>query len=306
MNWTYYEILRIPELMEKIESSKFQFEGDRKYVFVGCGSSYNLALIISQIVRKYGIESEVVTGGKVVSFDYIPQCDIGIFISRTGESTETVQSAKKFKSKGIKIIGICCESTSSLGAVCDEAYAFDFLHEESVVMTGSFVALLQFFIGKRDISEECSRIIERSQSIIKELDLKSFNHFVFLGFDEEYAISKESALKMQEMALQYVEFHEPLEYRHGPIARLSDTSLVVINSKDTLFERDLSKELRKHTKVIFLGKNGDIDIEYENGLETPLKLIFALLLAYNKAITEGYNPDSPDKLSKSVKIDTSY
>jgi len=309
MNWTYFEILRIPELIEKIGkigTSKFPFENDKRYVFVGCGSSYNLALAITQVMKKFGIESEIITGGKVISFDYVPQCDVGIFISRTGESTETVQAAAKFKNKGIKTIGVCCESKSSLQMVCDETYAFDFLHEESVVMTGSFVALLQFFIGGRDISEECSRIIEESQSIIKEINLKSFNHFVFLGFDEEYAISKEGALKMEEMALQYVEFHEPLEYRHGPIAKLSDKSLVIINSKDTKFEFDLSEELRKHTKVIFLGKNGDIDIEYDNGLEIPIKLIFTLLLAYNKAITEGYNPDNPDKLSKSVKIDTDY
>ena len=44
MNWTYFEILRIPELIEKIGkigTSKFPFENDKRYVFVGCGSSYN-------------------------------------------------------------------------------------------------------------------------------------------------------------------------------------------------------------------------------------------------------------------------
>ncbi|MEN6589860.1 MAG: hypothetical protein ABFC76_00750 [Fervidobacterium sp.] len=44
MNWTYFEILRIPKLIEKIGkigTSKFPFENDKRYVFVGCGSSYN-------------------------------------------------------------------------------------------------------------------------------------------------------------------------------------------------------------------------------------------------------------------------
>ena len=41
MNGTYFEILRIPELIEKIGKSKFPFENDKRYVFVGCGSSYN-------------------------------------------------------------------------------------------------------------------------------------------------------------------------------------------------------------------------------------------------------------------------
>lgn len=107
---------------------------------------------------------------------------------------------------------------------------------------------------------------------------------------------------MQEMAKQFVEYHEPLEYRHGPVSRISEHSLVVINSKDTENEYNLKKDLEKYTKVILLGRNGDIDIEYDNGLETPLKMIFSQVLSFKKAVVEGLNPDKPEKLSKSVII----
>jgi len=58
MNWTYFEILRIPELIEKIGkigTSKFPFENDKRYVFVGCGSSYNTQMVCDEI---YAFEDE--------------------------------------------------------------------------------------------------------------------------------------------------------------------------------------------------------------------------------------------------------
>ncbi|ONN27117.1 sugar isomerase [Thermosipho affectus] len=299
MNYTYNEIMRTPELLKKIENYSIEFSSNKKYVFVGCGSSYNLAFTASKILK---VNSETLTGGKILALDYTPKCDIGIFISRTGESTETVLSAEKFKKNGILTIGITCEKNSSLEKVCDQTFTFDFLHEESIVMTGSFTAILYFLIKNGEISNMAKKIIEKSNDYLEKIDLKKYNHFVFLGFDEEYGISKEGALKIQEMAKQFVEFHEPLEYRHGPISKLTDKTLVIINSKDTKYEHTLKKDLEKYTKVIYLGKDGDIDIKYNSGFETPLRVIFLQILAYKKAISEGLNPDRPENLSKSVKI----
>ncbi|MBB6063393.1 glucosamine--fructose-6-phosphate aminotransferase (isomerizing) [Thermosipho japonicus] len=302
MNYTYSEIKRIPELLKRIENYSLEFKRDKKYVFVGCGSSFNLSLTASLILEKFGVKSKVLTGGKVITFNYVPDVDVGIFISRTGESTETVKAAEIFKKKGVYTIGITCEKETTLEKVCDETFVFDFLHEESIVMTGSFVAILHFLVKRYSIVEKASKILEESEKFIENLDLKKYNHFIFLGFDEEYGISKEGALKMQEMARQFVEFHEPLEYRHGPVSRISEHSLVVINSKDTENEYMLKKDLEKYTKVILLGRNGDIDIGYDNGLETPLKMIFSQILSFKRAIVEGLNPDKPEKLSKSVII----
>lgn len=302
MNYTYSEIKRIPELLKRIEDYSFEFDKDKRYIFVGCGSSFNLSLTVSYILEKFGIKSKVLTGGKVITFNYVPDADVGIFISRTGESTETVKAAEIFKEKGVHTIGITCEKGTTLEKICDETFVFDFLHEESIVMTGSFVSILHFLVKRYSIVEKASKVLEESEKFIENLDLKKYNHFIFLGFDEEYGISKEGALKMQEMAKQFVEYHEPLEYRHGPVSRISEHSLVVINSKDTENEYNLKKDLKKYTKVILLGRNGDIDIEYDNGLETPLKMIFSQVLSFKKAVVEGLNPDKPEKLSKSVII----
>ncbi|QTA38738.1 SIS domain-containing protein [Thermosipho ferrireducens] len=305
-SYTYSEIKRIPEILKEMEKYSFGFLPSKKYFFVGCGSSYNLSFTASKVLENFGIDSEVITGGKVIAFDYVPKCDVAIFISRTGESTETIKAAEKFKEKGIYTIGITCEKNTSLEKVCAQTFVFEFLYENSIVMTGSFVAILYFLIKMHDVDgylhEKSKRLIYETEILLENMDLKKFNHFIFLGFDEEYGISKEGALKMQEMAKQFVEFHEPLEYRHGPISNISENSLVVINSKDTSFEYQLKKDLERYTKVIFLGENGDLDLKYNYGLETPLKVIFSQILSYRKAICEGFNPDVPDNLTKSVKI----
>ncbi|KLO21930.1 sugar isomerase [Marinitoga sp. 1197] len=305
--YTIREIERIPELLEKADNFNFSFTKSKKYVFVGCGSSYNLGFITSKILNTHGYCSSTISGGEAIVFNKVPSADISIFISRTGESTETVKAVQIFKKNNIKTIGITCTPNSSLTKICDESFIFDFANEESVVMTGSFIFILNFLLNgiqHNNLSEKSFNVLNNSKTLIDSLNLKDFNHFIFLGFDEQYGISKEGALKIQEMAIQNVEFHEPLEYRHGPKSTLTDSTLVIINSKDTREEKILAEELKLlGAKVIFIGKNGDINIDYDSGFESPLKMIFPQYLGYKKAIIENLNPDKPKNLSKSVILD---
>ncbi|WP_240739294.1 SIS domain-containing protein [Marinitoga lauensis] len=102
-------------------------------------------MIITKMLKKYGYYSNIISGGEVIVFDTIPETDIAIFLSRTGESTETVKAVDNFKKRNIKTIGITCTPDSSLTKICDETFVFDFANEESVVMTGSFVLYSIFF-----------------------------------------------------------------------------------------------------------------------------------------------------------------
>ncbi|KAF2956132.1 SIS domain-containing protein [Marinitoga sp. 38H-ov] len=300
MNYTLKEINRIPKLLSRVKDYNFKFEKNKKYTFIGCGSSYNLGLIVSKIMNKFGYNSNVISGGEVIVFDEVPKTDIAIFISRTGESTETVQAIERFKN--IKTIGITCTSNSSLTKKCTENYIFDFANEESVVMTGSFVFILNFLLNGIEFHDYSNiTILNNIKNLVDSIDLKNYNHFVFLGFNEQYGVAKESALKVQEMAMQNVEFHEPLEYRHGPKSTLTEKSLIVIYSKDTYEERVLANELRNMgAKIILVSEDGDLKIKYNNGFDSILRIILPQYIGFKKAILEGLDPDNPKNLSKSV------
>jgi len=289
-----------------LEEFSFSFSKEKKYLFVGCGSSYNIGFIMKEILNNSNYNSNVITGGHTILFDKIVETDIAILITRTGETTETVEAAKILKNKGIKTIGITCSKNSAITSVCDQKIELDVAYEKSVVMTGSFVFILSLLLNglkNNDYTEISKKVLANSKKVIDNLDLENYEHFVFLGYDENYGVSKEGALKLQEMALQYVEYHEPLEYRHGPISRLTEKSLVVTNSKNLKEEKKLKEDIEKlGAKVIEVSSEGEIEIPLMNGFETPLRLIPIQYLGYKKAIQMGYNPDSPKNLSKSVKL----
>ncbi|OAA31648.1 sugar isomerase [Kosmotoga arenicorallina S304] len=302
---TLKEILRIPDLIEKTEKLLVKLSREENYLFVGCGSSYNLGLILSRTFVKHGYRAEVISGGQVVIKGRIPDSGKAILLSRTGESSETVFAANKLKKLGYETLGISCVPSSELLKVCGESMALDYANEESIVMTGSFSAILYLFlknVGGNILPEEAETVLNRGAEIIDSIDLARYSHFVFLGFEELYGIAKEGALKIQEMAQQPTEFHEPLEYRHGPISNLTNKTFVVLQSMGTKHEEELSKELKNMgAYVLEIGPGGDIDVKYKNGLESPLRVIPLFYLGYKKAITEGLNPDKPRNLSKSVK-----
>ncbi|KUK15750.1 MAG: Sugar isomerase (SIS) [Petrotoga mobilis] len=306
MNYTLDEIKRIPNLLNKLKDFDFPFSKEKEYLFVGCGSSYNIGFIMKEIMNKNGYKAKVLTGGHVMLFDDIPDSDVAILITRTGESTETVLAAKKLKQKGMKTIGITSSKNSSITQQCEENITLDFAEEKSVVMTGSFVFILAMLLNgieKNGYYNYSEKILEDSEKIIDHLALEKYEHFVFLGYDENYGISKEGALKLQEMALQYVEYHEPLEYRHGPISRLTENTLVVLNSKGTKEEKKLKDDIEKlGGKVLVISSNEQVEIPDMKGFEAPLRLIPIQYLGYKKALQMGYNPDSPKNLSKSVKL----
>lgn len=307
MSYTLDEIVRIPGMLENLKNLKFNFSKDTRYLFVGCGSSYNLGFIMKTLLNLNGYKADVVTSGHVMLFNKVPKSDIAILITRTGETTETIKAAQIIKKTGIKSVGITCTKDSTISNICDDSIVLDFAEEKSVVMTGSFVLILAMFVNGikyHDFSEESEKVLNLSNKVINSIDLSKYEHFVFLGYDENLGVSKEGALKLQEMALQYVEYHEPLEYRHGPISRLSEKTLVVINSKDTPEEKKLKIDIEKlGASTLEISFEGDIKVPSLNGFEVPLRLIPIQYLGYKKAIQMGYNPDSPKNLSKSVKLE---
>jgi len=307
VSYTLDEIIRIPGMLENLKNVKFNFLKDTNYLFVGCGSSYNLGFITKTLLNLNGYKADVVTSGHVMLFNKVPKSDIAILITRTGETTETVKAAQIIKNAGIKTIGITCTKNSTISKICDDSIILDFAEEKSVVMTGSFVLILAMFVNGikyHDFSEESQKVLDLSDKIINTINLGKYEHFVFLGYDENLGVSKEGALKLQEMALQYVEYHEPLEYRHGTISRLTEKTLVVINSKDTAEEKKLIKDIKKlGATTLEISFEGDISVPNLNGFEVPLRLIPIQYLGYKKAIQMGYNPDTPKNLSKSVKLE---
>lgn len=311
---TIREIRRLPELLVELRNyEKFRFSKDSSYAFVGCGSSYHIGLIVSEVGKHFGYQIEAYTSGAALSrkrvYDKLKSFNTVLFVSRTGQTSETVRLAEMLKGT-VPTIGISCASKSPLSKFVDYAVDFGFMAEDSVVMTSSFSALLAFFMGGfEELREQVDSVLESPEKVAKNLcwfeenvrkiNYRCKNHFVFLGYDHNFFVSKESALKVQELSLLPTEYNEPLEFRHGPVAALSSNTHVVIFGAESKLENDLAKELLDR------GASVEILLPSEEGIVFDLMIYpsYAQFLGYYLAIYRGLNPDKPQGLVKSVQLD---
>ncbi|HCI29243.1 MAG TPA: SIS domain-containing protein [Fervidobacterium sp.] len=309
---TYHEIMRIGEITTTVdEIEPFVFEKGKSYLFVGCGSSYNIGLIVAEILNREGYYAKAVTAGSIAVNPKILDIlsyDVVILISRTGTTTETVTAAKMLSGK-VTTMGISCEKKAPLTDVCDVSFNLDFMRENSVVMTGSFSGIIRLLLNginnvwemnkkSRDVIR-AEDFLESYMEMLEGFDFAGKDHFVFLGYGPSYYVAKESALKLQELSLARTEYNETLEYRHGPISTLSNKTHVTIFSTGSNLENDLANELlKKGASTHVLSCNSlypYVDVQFQS--------LYAQLLGFYRAMKMGLNPDEPIGLKKSVIIE---
>jgi glucosamine--fructose-6-phosphate aminotransferase (isomerizing) len=285
-------------------------------VVVGCGTSYYLAQVVASALNLNGKRAIAVPGGE---WARRPEAYLAnyqdaqvIALSRSGESTETVQAVQASRVRGLKTLGITCESASSL-AKCSDEVLFAPTHAlEGIVMSSS--ASLMLLLGLRLAGVQIDEAIPaRAEQAMQALDRQlsdsvlSRSHFVYLGGGAYYGLASEGALKLQEMSLTYTQVFHPMEYRHGPISLVdAKTCVVLIYSPQTADEEaTLYAELKeKGALVIGFGGPGDISIDITHtGLDRSLEILPALQL-FGERLAQYKNLDStaPRHLTKVVRL----
>lgn len=285
-------------------------------VVVGCGTSYYLAQIVASAFNLNGKRAIAVPGGEWARRPeaYLAhyQDALVIALSRSGESTETVEAVQASRARGLKSIGITCEAESSL-AKCSDQVVFAPTHPaEGIVMSSS--ASLMLLLGLRLAGATVdARVAALAEHAMKTLDRQvstsvlSRSHFVYLGGGAYYGLASEGALKLQEMSLTYTQVFHPMEYRHGPISLVDDkTCVVLIYSPQTRDEEaKLYAELKeKGAFVIGIGGPGDLYVDVaQHELDRSLTILPALqLFGERLAQHKGLDSTAPRHLTKVVRL----
>jgi glucosamine--fructose-6-phosphate aminotransferase (isomerizing) len=128
----------------------------------------------------------------------------------------------------------------------------------------------------------------------------------------------EAMLKTKEMSLSYAEAFYPLEFRHGPMSMVDETTLVVGLVSDTALRQELrvlqdmqglgARVLAMVDDAAVLGDwQPDYVVELRSGLyeweRAPLYLPPLQLAALHRSLAKGLNPDEPKNLSAVVSLD---
>jgi glutamine---fructose-6-phosphate transaminase (isomerizing) len=316
---------------------------DRIFI-IACGTSFYASMYAEYLIEKLaGVPVEVDVASE---FRYrepvIPSNSLVMVISQSGETADTLAVLRMAKERGAKTLSL----TNTKGSTIDrEARGHLYMHagiEIGVASTKAFIStltvvnLLAIFLARL----RGSMTHEQEQSYVQNLlalpsqmeavlsydkffakassVFKSYRGFLYLGRGINYPIAMEGALKLKELAYMHAEGYAAGEMKHGPLALIDSTMLVVvICPKDVHYEKTLSnlQEAKARGGVIVSIGTGedknlkDMSREY---LSLPksdwmasgiLSVIPVQLLAYHLANIMGYDVDQPRNLAKSVTVE---
>ncbi|EJC83275.1 putative phosphosugar isomerase [Rhizobium leguminosarum bv. trifolii WSM2297] len=285
-------------------------------VFVGCGTSYNLALSLAAYSNMAGRNAIAAPGAE---WQNRPQAfwpewrnTHVVTLSRSGETTETVAAAIASRAAGAFVTAITVEPESSLAKNCDQIITAATHPDEGIVMTVS--ASLMVLLGLQMIGRQVPpSIVNSARQLAIALDaalppiLADRSHFVFLGSGPMFGVALEGALKLMEMSQIVTQAFHPLEYRHGPISLVDDkTAAVMLYSSDQQdAEIKLVNELQeKGAVVIGVGGPGDLELPIDVDLSLAGLVVLPALqiLGERTARAHGIDTVSPRHLTKVVKL----
>jgi glucosamine--fructose-6-phosphate aminotransferase (isomerizing) len=337
-DFTWNEILSQPQAWEQTltvmrgverELRGLQPHSYDRVVFTGCGSTYYLALAAAAAFREVvGVDA---TGYPASEVWLNPRGTFPgtrptllVAISRSGETTETLRAVEAFRAAGRgPIVTLSCYGDRPLAALGDINVVIEAGQEQSIAQTRAFstlyLATLSFaaIVGERAEAREalahlpsaCADLLETGRASARELATdESLTRCFFLGSGARYGLAAELSLKMKEMSLSDSEPFHVLEYRHGPQSMARPGTLIVGLLSDTNRGHELAvmHEMRAlGAKVIALGAPpAEVALAHiPEDMQGPLYLPWGQMLAYERAIWRGLEPDRPNQLDAVVRLD---
>lgn len=326
---------RLQDRREALGSLLFSQCWDGIY-FAGCGSTYYLALAAANLhqqltgQRTLGLpSSELAIFPAGVYPDIADQRVLLVALSRSGETTETLQAVRGHRQRGLPVLGITCHGDSPLARESEAYFAAEEAREESVPQTRAFTSMYlatqfvswlvaddrPFLTALERLPDAGRTVLERSAGPAAELAEMDWERIIFLGSGPYYGLACEAMLKLKEMALGWSEAYHFPEFRHGPASLVDDRTLVVGLLSDTGGEAEPAvladvRRLGGQTLAIadqaVSAEAATYSIALQSGLPElargALCLMPLQLLAYGRARAHGLDPDHPRHLQRAVVL----
>ncbi len=261
-----------------------------RIIFVGCGTSWNSALVAKYLIEDLaGIPVEVEYASE---FRYrnpvIKKTDFVIGVSQSGETADTKAALELAKEKGATILGICNVVGSSIARMTDAGCYTHAGPEIGVASTKAFTAQLTVFTlmalelasHRKNINETLyNEILQGLQKIPEQIEeffsqekhiekiatkLIHSTNALYLGRGYNYPIALEGALKLKEISYIHAEGYPAAEMKHGAIALIDENMpVIVIANNQSAYQKIYSniQEIKaRKGKVIAIVEEGDHEI----------------------------------------------
>jgi glucosamine--fructose-6-phosphate aminotransferase (isomerizing) len=306
-------------------------------IFTGCGSPYYMALAAAATFQELtgrparGIPaSEIWLNGRAA----LPSGGRSLLValSRSGETTETIRAVEAFRAAGRgDVLTLSCYPGRPLTGLGDLNLVFPSGQERSMAQTRAFSVLYLASVGLaalaagdpssgagqaeavlgdlERLSQPCRRLLADAADLALALgaDL-SIDRFYFLGSGPRYGLACELSLKMKEMSISHSEPFHFMEFRHGPRAMAGPGALIVglVSEANRAHELAVLEDMRgQGARVLAIGER-DLDVTFGSDLSSHasdlLYLPVGQLLAFQRALRNGRNPDQPENLAAVVVL----
>jgi len=212
----------------------------------------------------------------------------------------SVASTKAFTAQVMAMELICCSIAIELEKMTKDEFLI--LKEEFEMLPKLISNTLQKF----EIEEQLAKKYIQSKNVF------------YIGRGLDYLVSMESSLKLKEIAYLHSEAYAAGELKHGPIAMIEPSTLVIaMITQNEVFEKTLSniKEVKargaKVIAIVIEGKEkilGEVDdiivVPKSHWMLAPIIAnVTTQLFAYYVAKGLGTDIDQPRNLAKSVTVE---
>lgn len=298
-------------------------------LFTGCGSTYYLSLAAAAIFQALtglpsrGLPASEIWGNQESAYSSRLR-HLLVAVSRSGETSETIAAVKAFKQRGHgDVMTLTCHADSELAQLGAVNMVLSAAQEQSIVQTRAFTALqlgatmlAAIWAHRDDLLEQLGHlpaVAERMMSHCAERIVRlgrdaRFDRVYFLGSGARYGLACEASLKMKEMSLSHSEPFHFLEFRHGPMSMANDATLLVglVSEANSMRERAIMDSMLAQGTTPFTMGERDADVAFESGVDAAIRDVLYLpplqLLAFERALSRGLDPDSPRNLSAVVRL----
>jgi glucosamine--fructose-6-phosphate aminotransferase (isomerizing) len=313
---------------------------DQPLLFSGCGSPYYLALSAATLLRAHAGRACMATPASEILLHpdtllHAEAAPLLIAFSRSGETSEVIAAARAVQRRGGAVIAVGCDAAATLLRLADVAVEVAAGREQSLAQTRSFAgmfvaaqAIVALAAAERGgahqaLEDGLARLlaagpacVERARSAVASLASDPAIARVFvLGSGSRYGLACEAALKFKEMALTDAEPFHTLEFRHGPLALADKHALVIGLVGEAGADEEVAVLREAHTlgaRTVALLERAPVDphgldalFAFESQVPEPARDVLYLaplqLMAYERAIAKGLNPDAPRNLVMFVR-----
>ena len=286
--------------LQEMQISEADFRNASQITIAACGTSWHAGLAGKFMIERLArLPVDVDYASEYRYRDPIADSHaIGLLITQSGETADTIAAQRELIGKGSKTLAICNVVGAAVSREAQGTITTNAGPEIGVASTKAFTAqLTALFVLALHLAQvrgtisqaeslhlvdELSKLPGKVEDVLRSVDAQcqelakvfsTANDFLFLGRGIHYPIALEGALKLKEISYIHAEGYPAGEMKHGPNALIDETLPVVcIATKDPddpssvlKYEKTLSniqEVTARSGRVIAIAIEGDEEIKH--------------------------------------------